>query len=64
MSRILRLPEVTAQTGLASRTIYSKIAAGDFPAPIKLGARAVGWPEAAIADWLTACTTAGKGGAE
>lgn len=64
MSRILRLPEVSAQIGLSPRTIYAKMAAGDFPQSIKLSARAIGWPEAAIAEWMQSRAAAGKGGAE
>jgi len=33
--------------------LYAKIAAGDFPAPIKIGQRAVGWLEAEVNDWLS-----------
>ena len=32
-------------------TLYERIAAGNFPKPIKLGERAVGWLEGDIADW-------------
>lgn len=50
--RILRRREVEACVGLARSTIYEMVFRGDFPAPIKLGARAVGWIEAEIAQWL------------
>jgi prophage regulatory protein len=50
--RILRRPEVEARTGLSRSTIYAMMAANAFPAPIKLGARAVGWPEDELTDWL------------
>lgn len=50
--RMLRLPDVVQATGLGRSTIYAKIAAGEFPAPVKLGARAVAWPEALVAEWL------------
>jgi prophage regulatory protein len=49
---ILRLPEVKRSTGLSRSTIYLKIAQDAFPKPIPLGARAVGWLEAEIQDWL------------
>ena len=51
-TRILRRPEVEAYTGLSRSTLYSMIAEKAFPHPIRLGKRAVGWPEAAILDWL------------
>lgn len=50
---ILRLPVVQARTGLSRSTIYQRIAGGTFPKPISLGARAVGWVETEIADWLS-----------
>jgi prophage regulatory protein len=50
---ILRRKQVEARTGLKRSTIYAKVAAGEFPAPIRLGARAVGWLEAEIQQWLT-----------
>lgn len=52
--RVLRLPAVLDKTGLARATVYSHIAQGAFPAPIKLGARASGWIEAEVDDWLSA----------
>lgn len=49
---ILRLPHVKTMTGLARSTIYARIAEGAFPAPVKLGRRAVGWVESEIQQWL------------
>lgn len=45
---ILRRKQVEARTGLRRSTIYERIQAGTFPAPISLGARAVGWLESEI----------------
>ena len=45
---ILRRKQVEKRVGLSRSTIYAKIAAGEFPAPIALGARAVGWLESDI----------------
>ena len=50
---ILRLGDVKRRTGLSRSTIYVRIAEGDFPRPISLGPRAVGWLDAEIEDWLT-----------
>lgn len=51
--KILRLPKVKDRTGLSRSTIYSRVAEGLFPAPIKLGGkRAVGWLENEIEEWL------------
>lgn len=51
---ILRRPTVEARTGLSRSTIYAKIADADddFPRPVKLGKRAVGWRESEISAWL------------
>ena len=55
MQTVLRLPLVKARTGLSRSTLYFRVAAGTFPAPIKLGAgaRAVGWVETEIEQWLS-----------
>jgi prophage regulatory protein len=47
LQRFLRLPAVLAATGWSRSTLYAKIDAGKFPAPVKLDpdGRAVGWPE-------------------
>ncbi|MEC8072560.1 MAG: AlpA family phage regulatory protein, partial [Pseudomonadota bacterium] len=41
--QVLRIFEVSDRTGLPRSSIYAKIQAGDFPRPIKLGPRSVGW---------------------
>lgn len=51
---ILRLPEVKARTGLSRSSIYNAIKTGNFPAPVPLGARAVGWVSTDIDDWIVA----------
>ena len=57
---ILRLPQVMARTGLSKSTIYAKIAAGEFPEQINLGARAVGWIEDEVEAYLTVCVEASR----
>lgn len=47
----LRLPEVKRMTGLSRSSIYMQIKTGQFPAPVKLGGRAVGWVEDEILTW-------------
>jgi len=51
---LLRLPQVQARTALSRSEIYRRIAAGTFPAPVKLGERASAWPEHEIAAWCAA----------
>jgi prophage regulatory protein len=50
--RIIKLPEVIAQTGLSRSSIYAKIDEGTFPPSVSLGARAVGFVEAEIQAWI------------
>lgn len=49
---ILRLPAVQSAIGLSRSTIYLRIAEGTFPRPVSLGARAVGWLQSDIEEWL------------
>lgn len=51
---IIRRPQVEARTGLSRSTIYSRIKAGTFPAPVSLGEKAVGWVESEIDAWIAA----------
>lgn len=50
--RLLRRWEVERLTGLPRSTIYAWIKAGLFPRPVRLGPRAVAWPEVDIAGWI------------
>lgn len=47
----LRLKQVKALTGMSRSWLYEAIRRGEFPAPIPLGARAVGWDSDAVAGW-------------
>ena len=51
VQKIYRLPEVMSLTGLSRSSIYLRISKKEFPKPLKLGRRAVGWTEDAIVDW-------------
>jgi prophage regulatory protein len=50
---IIRRKQVEARTGLSRSTIYLRVSQGTFPKSVNLGARAVGWIESEIVDWLT-----------
>jgi prophage regulatory protein len=52
--RIIRLKEVMDLTGLARSTVYKYIAASEFPVPVSLGERCVGWLESEVHDWILA----------
>lgn len=49
---ILRLPAVKRRTGLSRSSIYEQMKKGLFPQSISLGARAVGWVQSDIDEWL------------
>jgi len=51
VQRIFRMAELPAVTGYSIPRLDQLLAAGQFPKPIPLGARAVGWLEADIAEW-------------
>jgi prophage regulatory protein len=50
--KILRLPIVLDRTGLSRSTVYQRVTEGKFPSPVSLGARAVGWIEAEVEEWI------------
>ncbi|HFH3443544.1 AlpA family transcriptional regulator [Pseudomonas aeruginosa] len=52
--RIIRLKEVMSSTGLARSTIYKLIGSGEFPRPVPIVGRSVGWVESEIQDWIFA----------
>jgi prophage regulatory protein len=54
---ILRRPAVSTRTGLSRSSIYSMMSKDQFPRPIQLGGKAVGWREQDIEDWLAARPT-------
>lgn len=58
--KILRLYHLIDITGLSRSTIYLRISKGEFPAPISLGGRAVGWLEEDVNDWVEQKILAGR----
>ena len=51
--KLLRLPRVIEATGFGKSSIYAGVKTGDFPAPVRLSARAVGWRESDIERWIS-----------
>ena len=49
---MLRFPDVIERTGLSRTTIWRRVKAGTFPAPVELGANSISWPELAIIEWV------------
>jgi prophage regulatory protein len=60
----LRLPQVRQRTGLSRSSLYAKILHGEFPPPINLGARAVGWLESEVDEWINDRVSDSRGGAQ
>lgn len=49
---ILRKSRVLATIGMGNTWLYGAVKRGEFPSPIKLGARAVGWRRSDVEAWL------------
>ena len=52
MDKIIRTRHVLEQLGISKATLYRLINADDFPKPLQLGPRAVGWRQSTIDHWL------------
>lgn len=52
LNRVLRLAAVIELVGKSRSSVYSDMAAGLFPSPIRIGERAVAWREIDIREWL------------
>jgi len=57
----IRLPLVKQRTGLSRSSIYAKIALDEFPAPVNLGPRSVGWVDSEIDQWIADRVVASRG---
>ena len=58
---ILRTPALLDLICLSRTSLWRRVRAGDFPAPVRLGgarSRAVGWRRADVERWLEALPTA------
>jgi len=51
IKKMYRLTEVMNMTGLSRSSIYLRVSTDEFPKPIKIGRRAIGWPEESIVAW-------------
>ena len=50
--RLLRREEVERRCGICRSTVYRLIDEEDFPAPVRIGSRAVRWRESDIDAWI------------
>ena len=51
--QIFRIKTVCEITGLPKSTVYAKMLNEEFPRPIKLGRRAVGWKSEELQAWIS-----------
>jgi prophage regulatory protein len=49
--RVIRLNDVVKLTGLSKSAIYASV---NFPSPVRLSRRAVGWRLSDVTEWLEA----------
>ena len=54
---LLKLPTLKMRVQLSRSEIYRKVSAGTFPAPIKVGERAVAWCSIEVDAWIQARIT-------
>ncbi len=54
MNKMLRKSAVEDATGYKIWSIYKFVREGSFPAPYKLGKRAVAWKESEVQEWIDA----------
>ncbi|MGU0043756.1 helix-turn-helix transcriptional regulator [Escherichia coli] len=57
---LIRLPEVLNQLVSGKAWIYRLISEGRFPAPVKIGTRAVAFVESEIDEWIKAVISNSK----
>jgi len=54
---LLKVQTVGAVTGLSASSIYRKTAAGEFPAPVRLGTRCTRWRASDVRAWQAGLST-------
>ena len=52
--RLLRRAEVEKITALSRSAIYSRLATGEFPSPVRLGRGVIRWKSDELAAWVDA----------
>lgn len=52
MTKLLKMPEVMAKTGLSRSHLYALAQSSAFPKPVKLSERSSAWVEAEVQDWI------------
>jgi len=52
VEQMVSMGELTERIGLSRSTIIVMVKEGDFPRPIKLGARRIGWRVSTVNEWI------------
>jgi prophage regulatory protein len=52
MPLVVRLRDVMKMLSISRSMVYSLVMSSDFPKPIQLGPRAIGWRHSEIMEWL------------
>lgn len=52
MWTIMKLPELVQRTKISRAAVYAMIARNEFPRPVRLGRRAVGWRVEDVEAWI------------
>lgn len=60
-NRIIRRAEVENIVGLSRSSIYAAMTRNEFPRPVRIGIRAVGWRRSDISEWLSSRAEARDG---
>ena len=50
--KLLRVPEVEDLTAMKKSKLYDLVKQGQFPAPVRIGLRAVRWRLSAVQKWI------------
>jgi prophage regulatory protein len=57
IDRLIRMQEITEISGKSKSAINRDVAEGTFPAPLRIGKRAVAWKASHIAKWMNELET-------
>lgn len=58
---LLRLGDVLLRVGLSRSSVYRLVATGEFPSPVRLGARSVAWRAEEVDQWVDRRPSAKQG---
>ncbi len=56
--QLLRITDVQARTGLSRASVWRLVRDASFPAPVRIGRRAVAWLDTEIDSWIADCVKA------